>query len=265
MIVVIFILCGLLTGLLGGMLGIGGGVISVPALYFLFEYLGLFDSKAMQVAASTSLAISFLISSLSSLVQYHKRAISFLALKFLAPGLILGCILGALLAHLVSSDLLRNAFGVVALLIGIYFILPALPQPHIATLPNRSLSLFGILIGTLSSMLGLGGGILTFPTLLSYGLEPKTSSGTSSGATALSTLFGTLTYLTLAPSNLPGAIGYIDIQAFWITGVVALFTTPIGVRLSHTASTHHLRRIFGASLCLTGLIMLFLYTENNDF
>ena len=107
MLILLLVLSGLATGLLSGMLGIGGGVITVPALYFLFHYTGLFEVRIMQVAASTSLAISLMLSLFSTILQHSKRAILFSALRFLAPGLIIGCVLGALLAHLISSELLR--------------------------------------------------------------------------------------------------------------------------------------------------------------
>lgn len=253
-------MCGLSTGLLSGMLGIGGGVITVPVLYFLFHYTGIFESHAMQVAASTSLAISFLISVFSSIVQHSKKAILFSALKFLAPGLIIGCVCGAFLAHYISSELIRHVFGVGAFLIGIYFAIPRLPHFNIASAPNRTLSFFGLIIGALSSLLGIGGGILTFPTFLGYGMDAKTSSATSSFTTTLSSFMGTITYLLVAWQNpkLPDTFGYVEIHAFLAIGISALFTTPLGVRLSHTFDIHLIKRIFGACLSLIGLTMLVL-------
>lgn len=256
-LIILFLLCGLLTGILGGMLGIGGGVITVPALYFLFRYTSMFEMKQMQIAAATSLAISFLISLASSIVQYRKKAILFPALKFLSFGLIIGCILGACLAEFISSEWLRHIFGGAALCLGLYFTIPALPQFHFAQKLGYSLSLFGVGIGTLSSLLGIGGGILTFPTLLGYNVEPKISSGTSSAATALSSLLGTLAYLYIASvPSFPGLIGYIDLNAFFLIGIAALLTTPLGVRLSHTCNTRVIKRIFGICLTLIGFTMI---------
>lgn len=258
--ILIFVLCGLVTGLLSGMLGIGGGVITVPTLYFFFRYTGIFEFHVMQVAASTSLAISLLISVFSSLIQRSKKGILFSALKFIAPGLIIGCICGAIIARFVSSDLIRHIFGVGAILIGIYFAIPRLPHMMIAPAPNRTLSFFGVAIGSLSSLLGIGGGVLTFPTFLGYGMNTKTSSATSSCTTTLSSFIGTITYLLVAWKNpkLPYTFGYIEIHAFLTIAITALLTTPLGIKLSYTLNTHLIKRIFGGCLSLIGLTMLIL-------
>jgi uncharacterized membrane protein YfcA len=259
MVIFLLVLCGLITGLLSGMLGIGGGVITVPALYFLFHYTGAFESHTMQIASSTSLAISLFISFFASIVHYSKRAILFSAFKFLAPGLIIGCISGALLSHFISSDLIRHIFGIGALAIGVYFAVPRLPHFKIASAPNRTLSWFGLMIGTLSSLLGIGGGILAFPTFLGYGLDAKSAAATSSCTTTVSSLIGTITYLLIAWTTpvLPNIFGYVDIHAFLAIGISALFTTPLGVKLAHTFNTRLIKHIFGACLSLIGITMLY--------
>ena len=256
----LFVLCGLISGILGGMLGIGSGVITVPALYFFFHYSSMFEVRIMQVSASTSLAITLLVSIAASIAQHAKKTIFFPALKFLAPGLIIGCISGACLAHLISSGLIHLIFGIGALLIGLYFSIPNLPHLNIAASPNPTLSWFGILIGTLSSLLGIGGGILSFPTFLGYGMDGKAASATSSCATALSSFVGTLTYLVIAWKNpkLPYTFGYIEMHAFLIIGISALITAPLGVKLSHILNVRLIKQIFGVCLSLVGLTMMFL-------
>jgi uncharacterized membrane protein YfcA len=260
MTILLFILCGLITGLLSGMLGIGGGVITVPVLYFFFYYTAALDAKIMQVATSTSLAIGFLTSLLSSIIQYSRGAILFLALRKIALGLAMGCICGALLAHFVSSELLRHIFGIGLCFIGIYFAIPRLPNLHIASSPNGTLSFFGYIIGTLSSLLGIGGGILTFPTFLGYNMKANAASATASCTTTLSCFIGTTTYLIIAwkDPRLTSTFGYVNLQAFLTIGLTALITTPLGVKLSHTLDTRLIKQVFGICLSLIGLTMLFL-------
>lgn len=258
MTLILLLICGLAAGLLSGMLGIGGGVIVVPSLYFLFYHAGLFETHLMQVAASTSLAISLSISLFSSIVQHSKKAILFPAFKFLAPGLLIGCPCGAVLAHFVSSGLLRQVFGAGALLIGIYFTIPRLPHFSIAPFPNRTLSFFGLIIGTLSSLLGIGGGLFTFPVFLGYGMDGKTAAATSSCVTALSSLIGTMTYLLIAKEGtvLSGNFGYINLRAFLIIGIGALIATPFGIKLAHRLDIQLIKQIFGTCLSLVALTML---------
>lgn len=256
----LFILCGLSAGLLGGMLGIGGGIITVPVLYFIFHYNNLFEPHAMQVAASTSLAVSFFIALLSSLIQHYKKAIPFSAFKWLTPGLIIGGVSGAILALFISSEVIRWIFGIGAIFLGIYFAIPNLPPLHIANAPNRTLSFFGLIIGAASSLLGIGGGTFAFPIFLGYNMNTKSASAASSFTTAISTLIGTITYLLIAghAPKFPDTFGYIAIPAFWAIGISAMITTPLGVKLSHTLNVKLIKQIFGVCLCLIGLTMIWL-------
>jgi len=256
--ILLLIISGAISGILSGMLGIGGGLIIVPTLYFLFHYQGLFETHIMQVAASTSLAISLLLSLSASVVQHYRKTILYPALLFLIPGLIIGSISGAILAHFLSSELIRHIFGIGAILMGIYFMFPKLPHLHIASSPNRSLSFFGVIIGTCSSLLGIGGGILTFPILLGYGMNAKNASATSSCITAISCFLGTITYLLLTwkDPQINSVIGYIDPHSFLIIGISSLLTVHLGIKLAHLLNTSLIKQIFGICLSFVGLTMI---------
>lgn len=257
--IVLFVLLGLLSGVLGGLLGIGGGVVTVPALYFIFSYSGMLEERIMQVAVSTSLASGFITSLVSTLAQFRKRAIQIEVVKFLIPGLILGCAAGSILAHLLSSHLLTLIFGMMAITLGVYFFFPRFPHPYISSKPNRTLSFFGVGIGCLSSLLGIGGGSLAFPILLGYQIPAKHASATSSASTLLTTFIGSISYLAIAWNNpeLPETFGYIEIPAFLAVSVGAALTSPLGVKLSHSMDVAHIKQIFGCSLALVGISMLF--------
>lgn len=250
---------GLLSGLIGGTLGIGGGVVTVPALFGLFFYLGMFSGQEMQVAASTSLAAAFVISFISTILQMRKKAVPFYLLKWMAPALLIGSILGALTAHYLPSLLLSKIFAILALILGGYFCFPKLPNLQIAKAPNPTLSLFALLIGILSSMLGIGGGSIAFPILLFYQCPPKQASAGASAATFVSTACGTLAYLLIGEKNpLPGSYGYIDFFAWACISLGALIMVPIGVKLSHVLSVSIIKRTFGVCLMLIGLSMILL-------
>jgi uncharacterized protein len=260
LIIILFVVLGCLSGLLSGLLGIGGGVVTVPILYFIFLYTGLFEERLMQVAVSTSLASGAINSALSTYFQHQKKAILFSVFKLLIPGLVIGCIAGSLLAHVMTSEVLGRVFGIMAIFLGVYFSFPSLPNLSISNAPNRSLSIFGLLIGALSSMLGIGGGSLTFPVLLSYQVPVSNSSATSSVATLMTTLIGSITYLIIAwqKPELPDTFGYIEIPAFAAISAGSFFTTALGVKLSHTLKIAPIKRIFGSCLSLIGLSMLFI-------
>lgn len=258
LVIVWFVILGLASGLLGGLLGIGGGVITVPILFFIFQYTGIIEERMMQVAVSTSLAAAVITSAVSTFAQWKMKAIRFSVFKLLVPGLVVGCLLGSLVGHFLSSDLLKVIFGGMAILLGVYFFFPQLPQPYIRSSPNWSLSFFSLLIGTLSSMLGLGGGALTFPVLMSYQVPAKNSSATSSLSTLLTTVLGSIGYLLIAWRNpeLSQTFGYIEIPAFIAISVGSVVTAPIGVYLSRVLNVTLIKQIFGCCLALTGLSML---------
>lgn len=260
LIIFLFVILGLVSGILGGLIGIGGGVVTVPILYYIFQYTGMLEDRIMQVAVSTSLASGFITSAVSTIFQMKKRAVLFAVVKMIVPGLVIGCIAGSVIAHYLPSFYLREIFGVVAFLLGIYFFFPKLPPLHISRSPNNSLSLFGLAIGCLSSMLGIGGGSLTFPILLGYQVPVKNSSATSSASTLVTTFVGTLTYLFIAwnKPELPETFGYVEIPAFIAVSIGAIVTTPYGVKLSHVLDVKLIKQIFGCSLSVIGITMLFL-------
>ena len=251
---------GLLSGLLGGLLGIGGGVVTVPALYFLFQYFGLFGERDMEIAVSTSLAAGFVTSAVSAFAQFRKKAILFSVLKFLLGGLILGCICGSFIGHHLSSALFTSIFGVMAVLLGAYFCFPRLPNLSISPSPNGTLSLFGFLMGSISSLLGIGGGSMTFPILLGYHVPAKNASATSSVSTLITTFFGSMTYLFIAwgKPEFPDTFGSIDVPSWIAISAGSILSSPFGVKLSSTLPVAHIKQIFGVCLCVIGLSMIVL-------
>ncbi len=254
----LFLMVGLISGLLGGMLGIGGGVITVPYLYFFYLYTDAFPNQAMQFAVCTSLAVAWITSAVATYFQIRKKAIVGSALRWMAPTLLIGCVSGSILAHTMASPLLGILFGILATSLGIYFFFPKLPPLNIAPAPNKSLSLFSLGIGLLSSLLGVGGGSIAFPVLLGYGLPAKNASATSSSATLISAAIGTTTYLILTWNMQTSSttLGYIDIPALIFIGLGAAITTPLGVKLVHSLPLSLIKRIFGVCLSLIGLSML---------
>jgi len=258
LIVFLFFLCGFASGLIGGLLGIGGGIITVPVLFFLFRFTALLPDQLMQVAISTSLATTFVTAAVSTALQMRKKAVHFPIIKFLIPGLAIGCIAGSLIAHLLPSVYLREFFGGMAILLGSYYFFPRLPLPHFGSSPNMSLSFFGLVIGALSSLLGIGGGTFTVPILIGYNVPMRNAVATSSGSTLATAFIGTITYLIIAwhKPELPETFGYIEIPAFIAISIGSIFSTPLGVKLSHTLDTEWIKRIFAGCLILTGFFMI---------
>ncbi len=254
------IFIGLLTGILSGLLGIGGGIITVPALYYLLESYHGTSPYLMHICVATALASTLFTSSGTSWSHYKKKAISAHSLKILVPGLLAGCILGAFATLILPSSFLRIIFGCMSFVLAIYFFFPNLPQFEIAPHPNKSLSFIGILVGCLSTLLGVGGGIFMVPVLLGYHVPLRNTIATSSVGTLTTAIMGTLIYLWIAKSSthqIPFTLGFIDLPAMLLIGLCSLATTAWGAHLAHTLPHTLIKRIFALALMGTGFTMIF--------
>lgn len=252
-----FLVTGLVTGLIAGLLGIGGGVITVPALYYILYFYGFPKEQIMHVSIATALAATCLTSLGSTWAHRKKGNILVSVLKIMVPGLFIGCLFGAILTYFLPSSALRMIFGSMALLFAVYFFFPHFPELKIASKPNKSLLIFGVIYGCLSTLLGVGGGIFMVPTLIGYQLSLRNVIGTSSAGTLATASFGTVAYLIIAHNiSLPRTIGYIEISAFLTIGISSLFTTSLGVKLAHVLPTPLIKRIFAVALFVTGTTML---------
>lgn len=258
MIIIAFIIVGLVTGILAGLLGIGGGVITVPAMYYLFKAAHFPEEDLMHTCVATALAATMLTSIGSTWSHHKKGALIPSVIKLIAPGLMMGCLLGAMIATYLSGNALRITFGSMAALFAIYFFFPKLPPLHIAHAPNKSLVLFGICIGTLSSLLGVGGGIFMVPILLGYKVSMQNTVAASSAGTLVTAFMGTIVYLYIAygKTYTLDTIGYIDIPAFLAIGLCSLATTSLGCKLSHSLPTGIIKRVFAIALAATGIAMI---------
>jgi len=254
----LFLGFGALAGICAGLLGIGGGVIMVPALYYILRFVGFPENELMHVAVATSLTSTVITTIGASLSHHYKRAIDWKAIRYIAFGLFLGSVSGAILALHLGNELLRYIFGGALLPFSVYFFFPHFPIPKIASHPNWTLGLWSIAIGSLSSLLGIGGGVFMVPLLLSYRLHLKNAIGTSSAATFIAAATGSISFLLLSLNHpsLPNTFGNIEVNAFLALGFSSLITAPFGAKLAHHFSIELTQRFFASALAVTGLSML---------
>jgi len=256
--IAILIFFGALTGLAAGLLGIGGGVIAVPVLYYTLGHFGYPQDELMHVAVATSLAATIVTALGASLSHYRKRAIRFDALKPIFAGLLFGCAGGALLASHLDNALLRTLFGAAVLPLSLYFFFPRLPSPNFAPRPNNTLALWSLAVGCVSTLLGIGGGLFFVPILLGYKLPMPNAIATSSASTFASALFGTLAFIFfgIKQPQLPGTLGYVCLPAFLAISLSSLAMTPVGAMLAHQLPAAKIKRIFACALAATAIAML---------
>jgi uncharacterized protein len=253
-----FGLIGVLAGYLAGLLGIGGGIIVVPALTFLFLRHDATAPWAIHMAVATSLA-TMLVTSLSSIIAHHRRhAINWTVVRSLAGGLVAGAILGALIADALAAAALGRVFGSFAVLAGLQLILGRNPVGE-RPLPGQPVaSLTGLLIGAISSLVGIGGGALTGPWQMWHGIRAQAAVATSAACGYPIALAGTVSFILLGwrHGTPEQALGYVHAPALIGIALTSALAAPLGAATVHRLSPLVAKRIFGFFLVLVGVRML---------
>ncbi len=250
---------GVVSGIMAGLLGIGGGLITVPSLFFLFTFLKFPQAHVMHLAIGTSLAAMIFNTLSSSRAHNKKKAVLWPLFRKTIPGLVVGGMIGAVIAEYMSGVILEIIFGLFLCFIGFLFFRRI--QPHFketAVPQNPIFSLIFMGIGIFSVILGLGGGLFSVPTLTAFRLPQKSAIATSAVITCLMTIIGAIGFLILGLEtvNLPDSIGFINLPAFLSIGTISFFFAPMGVKWAHELPDQILKRVFGIVLILTGISML---------
>jgi len=254
-----YLLLGAFAGTAAGLLGIGGGLLIVPALLALWQGGGLHGPWLVQMAIATSLA-SIVFTSLASVWAHHRRgAVRWPLVWRLAPGILLGAALGALFASAVGGGVLKRLFGLFELLVAAQMAFTLRPGGRRPLPGGLGLGLAGSVIGGVSALLGIGGGTLTVPFLTWCDVVIQQAVATSAACGLPIALAGSLVYLFAGQGMQalpPGNLGLIHLPA--LAGIVAasMLFAPLGSRLAHRLSVRALRRVFAAVLALLGLWML---------
>lgn len=259
-ILLIYLLTGCLSGLLGGLFGLGGGIIIVPALIFVFTWQGVDAAVLTHLAVGSSLA-AILVTAISSTRAHHaKGAVHWPVALALAPGLCLGVMLGAVLAASLSGAGLQLLFGVFACAIAVQMGFGLQPAGKHGMPGKPVLAGAGGVIGAASAVFGIGGGSLTVPFLSWRGLRMQEAVATSAAGGVPIALVGAASYAVTGwqANALPAfSTGYL----YWpaIVGIVAtsaLFAT-LGAKLAHRLPAALLKRAFAVFLFLLGLQFIF--------
>ena len=254
------VVTGFFAGILAGLLGVGGGIVNVPVLFFLFQSAGVSPETAMLVATATSLA-TIVPTSISSIRSHHRTGNVDVALLKSWWGFILtGVLLGSWLVMVIDGVWLAVLFGFIAIL----SVLNMLFRPAKSALFQRLPGKFGQIvmggsIGCFSSMVGIGGGTITVPLLTFYNYPAHRAVGTAAAIGLIISLPGALTMLLLAstPSDAPySTYGLVNLIAFLFIIPLTVIFAPLGVSIATKLDTVKLKRVFAVVLLITGLRML---------
>ncbi|WP_333714403.1 sulfite exporter TauE/SafE family protein [Yoonia sp.] len=253
-----FLAVGAFAGVLAGLLGVGGGIVLVPALLYVFTALGFDSPQVMQLCIATSLA-TIVVTSLRSLAAHHRTgAVDWDILKSWSIGIALGALLGVLVAASLRSDLLLLIFGVLAVLVGLYMTLGTAGWRIAPVMPTGLLrAILSPAVGFLSSLMGIGGGSFGVPLMTLYNVPIHRAVATAAGfglVIAVPSVIGFMMVdIAVAP---PFTIGAVNLLAFGLIVTTTLLTSPWGAALAHRLDAGALRRTFGVFLTLVALNML---------
>lgn len=259
MFILAYLLIGILAGFFSGLLGIGGGIFVVPALLYVFDLQNITSPYIMQIVIGTSLAVMCSSTLFAFLIHQHSNKNIFPIYKRLFLGVVVGAIIGAILASLMSSKVLRVLFGILLICVAIFMVV-LIRQSTKKQLPNYiNTTAVGAIIGVLSGIFGIGGGIIAVPYLTFYNVNIRTTIGVSAAVAFTVALVGSLAYILLGLNkpDLPTyTLGFIYWPAFLIVGVLTPLFAYFGAKLAQRMPTTVLRYIFAVLLCVIGLDMI---------
>lgn len=259
-IVAIMLAIGAFAGLLAGLLGVGGGIVLVPAFFYTFTALGYGSDYVMQICLATSLATIIVTSTRSVLSHNKKGAVDWDVLKRWSPGIVVGSLAGVVVAARLDSSSLQALFGTLGIVIGLYLGFGNANWRLAHAMPGGALrAVVSTCIGMFSVLLGIGGGSLAVPTMMLFAFPIHRAVATAAGVGVVLAVPSVLGFLLVdipdaaAP---PFTIGVVNIPAFLIVISMTLITAPLGAKLAHAMDPKPLRRVFAVFLVLVALNML---------
>lgn len=257
---VAYIALGAFTGFFAGMFGIGGGLLLVPVLGFLFEAQHVTTQNNVHLLAlGTSMAAIILSAAFSTHTHHRHGAVNRSVVCTMTPGLLLGTALGTLFASRVSPFYLTIFFALFVYFAALQMLLNLKPKPTRQLPGLTGMTLAGSGIGAVSSLVSIGGGTLSVPFLLYHNIPLKHAIGTSAALGFPIAIGGTLGYIAtgLAVDNLPPhSLGFVYLPALVLLAIGSLFTTPLGARATHRLPLKILRRGFAVLLLVLATKML---------
>ena len=256
------------AGFMAGLLGVGGGIVMVPALYSAFTVLDFDIVTRMHLSVGTSLAIIIPTSIISTMTHKEYDAVDFKMVKSFGIFILAGVIGGTFLAVNLKTPALVLFFSIFALMVGLFFIflrekLVDNPKQISAIVKNIS----GVIIGFISVPLGIGGGSLMVPFMRTFGYDIRKSIGTAAAVGFLIAVTGTVTMITggkiIDNVNTPYSVGYINLLGFAVFVPVTMVMARIGAKVVHKIDKKLLSKIFGIFLILVSIRSFIEYLSIN--
>ena len=251
------------VGFMAGLFGIGGGLITVPVLFYIFNFIGLDQEFIMHLAVGTSFSIIIPTSIISTMTHMKYKAVDFKIVKTFGLFVILGVILGTLFAANLKTASLILFFSAMTMFFSIIF----LTSKEKINPEKREINLFfriilGFLSGFLSAPMGIGGGIINTPILKMFGFTINTAIGSSAAIGFLIALIGAIGFIITGSYlniDAPASIGFVNIPAFFIFVPITMFMAKIGAKTVHKVDRKLVGKLFGIFLLFVSCRLFYEY------
>jgi len=256
---IIYPLLGVIVGIIAGLLGVGGGVVVVPILIFVFSALGFSGQHMMQIALATSLGSIVFTSIASSMTHHRHGAVRWNIVKGITPGILIGTFSGTWLAAQLSTRALKIFFAIFLYYVAATMLSNFKPKPSRQLPGLLGINGVGGVIGVISSLVGIGGGALSIPFMMWCNIPVHHAIGTSAAIGFPIAVAGTLGYIINGWSiaDLPTPhLGYLYIPALFGIAFFSFFTAPLGAKLAHRTPVVILKRIYAVFLIIVATRML---------
>ena len=251
---------GVVAGLIAGLFGVGGGIVIVPILFWIFTSLNFPEEILMHMAIGSSLATIIPTSIASARAHYKRGSIDIDVLKKWGFGIFLGALIGGFLGKFFSANELKYLFACISFIVALNMFIKK-PLKFSNRLPKSRIinTLISFVIGFMSTLMGVGAGTIGVPSLVLLSIPIHRAIGTAAALglfISIPATFGLAFSGIDVPNRPPMSIGYVNVIAFLIMFPLTVFFAPIGVKIAHLINQRVLKIIFGVFLIITSTKML---------
>lgn len=259
-LIALLLFLGLFAGFVAGLLGVGGGLILVPSLLYIFRTLGYEADNIMHLALGTSMA-TIILTGLSSAYAHHKRgSVRFDLVRTIGPGIVAGVMVGTYIADLLSGGALMMIFACALFFFAGVMFIPPKTVPHEFAGPKQPLaSAGGFVVGLVSALMGIGGATLNVPFMTLNGVSIHQAVGSASAMGILIAIPGAIGFMLIgldATGMPPFSLGFVNWMALLAIAPLSIMTAPWGAHLAHKLPVRKLRAVFAVFILIVAMEML---------
>ena len=253
------------AGFADGLFGIGGGLITVPILFYIFSTAGIEPQYLMHLSVGTSFAIIIPTSIVSVVTHHQHKAVDFSVVKDYGFFVIIGVVLGTILAASLKSKPLILFFTIVVYILAFYLLFLKEKESELKIKMGFPAKVFaGVITGFISAPMGIGGAIMNVPILKFFGYSINKAIGSAAAIGFLIALFGAIGFFisgSYLKTNLPLSIGFLNVPAFLIFIPITTFMARIGARTVHRIDKNKISKLLGIFLLIVAIKFFYEYIK----